>query len=399
MSRLIFWYGVKFEDRAQAYSFVSESKVISYEQGKLQGCNILPPKIANKLKKKQHLTKIEEQIHRGLREVELDVKKDKADRGLLWLTTNNKQVYKVGTRVLKKFFDEEIGKIRPFAGTIERYGECLVKFVHMMCSSFVLLDSAYSYDPLLDAKKKVYHILYEDGDTDMLYELEVKEILAKGGDKKLPAAKTIQVYDVGVKVSKSFFDEELGEIRPFAGSVVSFGECELRMHMKKTDSHILHINISHFSALPITDARKKYYKVVYEDGDAEDLWASDIKDILVKAPTKRSSTKRKAKEQEEEFEVAETTSGRWAGSVRKKKRRRNGNGDYVHVYLCKEEGCTNHSKQGGVCLKHGAKLNSMKPTCKHMLDAINIRGGEVSVLAMEEVVLRCALAICTALIG
>ena len=123
MSKLIFWYGVKYEDRAQAYSFVSESKVISYEQGKLQGYNILPTKIANKLKKKQKLTKIEEQIHRGLREVELDVKKEKVDRGLLWLSTSNKQVYKVGTRVLKKFFDEEIGKIRPFAGTVERYGE------------------------------------------------------------------------------------------------------------------------------------------------------------------------------------------------------------------------------------------------------------------------------------
>ena len=75
----------------------------------------------------------------------------------------------------------------------------------------------------IDAKKKIYHILYEDGDTDRLYELEVKEILAK--DKKLPAVKTIQQYVIGTKVSKSFFDEELGEVRPFAGSVVSFGEC------------------------------------------------------------------------------------------------------------------------------------------------------------------------------
>ena len=140
-----------------------------------------------------------------------------------------------------------------------------------------------------------------------------------------------------------------------------------RCILMNTDDHILHINISYFSALPILDAKKKYYKVVYEDGDAEDLFGSDVKEIVVKAPTKRSSKKRKAaNEQEEEFEVAETTSGRWAGSVRKKKRRRNGNGDYVHVYLCKEEGCTNHSKQGGVCLKHGAKLNSIKPTCKHV---------------------------------
>ena len=80
MSRLIFWYGVKFEDRAQAYSFVSENKVISYEQGKLQGYNILPSKIANKIKKRQHLTKIEEQIHRGLMEVELDVTAMKKSR-------------------------------------------------------------------------------------------------------------------------------------------------------------------------------------------------------------------------------------------------------------------------------------------------------------------------------
>ena len=77
-----------------------------------------------------------------------------------------------------------------------------------------------SFPISIDAEKKVYHILYEDGDTDMLYELEVKEILAKGGDKKPPAVK----YDIGTKVSKSFFDEELGEMRPFAGSVVSFGE-------------------------------------------------------------------------------------------------------------------------------------------------------------------------------
>jgi len=64
----------------------------------------------------------------------------------------------------------------------------------------------------------------------MLYELEVKEILAKGGDKKPSAAKTTQKYEVGTKVSKSFFDEELGEVRPFAGSVVSFGECVIHVY-------------------------------------------------------------------------------------------------------------------------------------------------------------------------
>ena len=126
-----------------------------------------------------------------------------------------------------------------------------MKCVHMMCStSFVGSPGALSLLLIyLDAKKKLYHILYEDGDTDRLYELEVKEILAKGGDTKPPAVKTIQQYEVGTKVSKSFFDEELGEIRPFAGSIVSFGKCELHVHMKKTDDHIStsHISLLHLS--------------------------------------------------------------------------------------------------------------------------------------------------------
>ena len=128
---------------------------------------------------------------------------------------------------------------------------------------------------------------------------------------------------------------------------------------------IQHLTFLCFSC--VIDAKKKYYKVVYEDGDAEDLFGSDVKEIVVKdkTPTKRSSKKRKAKEQEEEFEVVETNSGRWAGSVTKRKRRRNGNGDYVHVYLCKEDGCTNHSKNGGVCIKHGAD-NNKRYTCKHV---------------------------------
>jgi len=100
------------------------------------------------------------------------------------------------------------------------------------------------------------------------------------------------------------------------------------------------IPTSHIS-LPITDAKKKYYKVVYEDGDAEDLWASDVKDILVKdkkTPTKRSSKKRKAADLE-----VETTPGR-----------RKLPGGYARK-TCLEEGCTNYTQRGGYCIKHGKK--------------------------------------------
>ena len=80
MTRLCFWYGVKFEDRGQAYSFLPESKIVHYEEGeRLEYCN-MPKKIQQKIEKKSKLTKTEEQIQRGLTEIVSDMKKDKSDR-------------------------------------------------------------------------------------------------------------------------------------------------------------------------------------------------------------------------------------------------------------------------------------------------------------------------------
>lgn len=80
MTRLCFWYGVKFEDRGQAYSFLPESKIVHYEEGeRLEYCN-MPKKIQQKIEKKSKLTKTEEQIRRGLTEIVSDMKRDKSDR-------------------------------------------------------------------------------------------------------------------------------------------------------------------------------------------------------------------------------------------------------------------------------------------------------------------------------
>ena len=80
MTRLVFWYGVKFEDRGQAYSFLPESKIVRYEEGERLGyCNI-PKKIQQKVEKKSKLTKTEDQIRRGLIEIVSDMKRDKSDR-------------------------------------------------------------------------------------------------------------------------------------------------------------------------------------------------------------------------------------------------------------------------------------------------------------------------------
>ena len=84
MTRLVFWYGVKYEERSQAYSFVPEAKIIPYEEGESKGYYKMPKKISNKMEKKQKLTKTEEQIKRGLAEIVSDMTKKKSER-LSWM--------------------------------------------------------------------------------------------------------------------------------------------------------------------------------------------------------------------------------------------------------------------------------------------------------------------------
>lgn len=80
MTRLVLWYGVKFEDRGQAYSFLPETKIVPYEEGQRNGYCKISSKIQQKIEKKLKLTKTEEQIRRGLIEIEADMARDKSDR-------------------------------------------------------------------------------------------------------------------------------------------------------------------------------------------------------------------------------------------------------------------------------------------------------------------------------
>lgn len=84
MTRLVFWYGVKFEDRGQAYSFLPDSKIVHYEEGERLGYCKMPKKIQQKFEKKGKLTKTEEQIRRGLTEIEEDMRRDKSER-VAWM--------------------------------------------------------------------------------------------------------------------------------------------------------------------------------------------------------------------------------------------------------------------------------------------------------------------------
>lgn len=80
MKRLVFWYGVRHEDRGQSYSFVSENQLVTYEEGQQKGHCSIPKKIQNKIVKEQKLTKKESQLKRGLSEIEADTKREKSKR-------------------------------------------------------------------------------------------------------------------------------------------------------------------------------------------------------------------------------------------------------------------------------------------------------------------------------
>ena len=84
MTRLVFWYGVKYEDRGQAYSFLPPNKIVSFEEGEKQGLCQMPKKIQAKLDKGAKLTKTEEQMKRGLIELQEDMKRNKSAR-IKWM--------------------------------------------------------------------------------------------------------------------------------------------------------------------------------------------------------------------------------------------------------------------------------------------------------------------------
>lgn len=95
------------------------------KKGKKKGNCEVPKEIANKIEKK------EEQVQRGLLEIELD----ESERKAFWVrgveetksvsSNTTTQVITLGAKVSKDFFDDKIGKMRPFAGEVQAFGECV----------------------------------------------------------------------------------------------------------------------------------------------------------------------------------------------------------------------------------------------------------------------------------
>ena len=100
MTHLVFWYGVKFEDRGQGFSFVPYGKIMPYDEGERKGFNKIPKKIQTKIDKDQKLTKTEEQIKNGLRQIVSDMALEKVDR-IKWMM-NFKEDYELAAEAAEQ---------------------------------------------------------------------------------------------------------------------------------------------------------------------------------------------------------------------------------------------------------------------------------------------------------
>lgn len=100
MTHLVFWYGVKFEDRGQGFSFVPDGKIVPYSEGERKGYNKIPKKIQSKIDKNQKLTKTEEQIKNGLKQIVSDMTLEKGDR-IKWMM-NFKEDYELAIEAEEK---------------------------------------------------------------------------------------------------------------------------------------------------------------------------------------------------------------------------------------------------------------------------------------------------------
>jgi hypothetical protein len=109
MTHLVFWYGVKFEDRGQGFSFVPDGKIMPYDEGERRGFNKIPKKIQSKIDKNQKLTKTEEQIKNGLRQIVSDMALDKADR-IKWMM-NFKEDYELAAEAAERAAKAALEKV------------------------------------------------------------------------------------------------------------------------------------------------------------------------------------------------------------------------------------------------------------------------------------------------
>lgn len=93
IKRLVFWYGTRKRNANQAFSFISEKKIISYEAGVESKHHVLPPALKEKVDKGARLTVLEKVLVDGLKQMDNDLKFSQIERpGILMLPNSDDEV-------------------------------------------------------------------------------------------------------------------------------------------------------------------------------------------------------------------------------------------------------------------------------------------------------------------
>lgn len=80
LTRLIFWYGTPEDDLSNGFSFIPQSKFISWEQGCKNKYDKIPSRINKKIDNGKNLSASDDQIITGLKQINADAKLEKDER-------------------------------------------------------------------------------------------------------------------------------------------------------------------------------------------------------------------------------------------------------------------------------------------------------------------------------
>mmetsp|Transcript_26728 Transcript_26728/g.39559 ORF Transcript_26728/g.39559 Transcript_26728/m.39559 type:complete len:962 (-) Transcript_26728:1520-4405(-) len=84
MTKLVYWYGVPYERRGQAFSFLPSNNIVPYEKGVEKGYDKISRVVQKKVDKGKKLTQVEEDLVRGLAQIKSDSLLDMSER-MAWM--------------------------------------------------------------------------------------------------------------------------------------------------------------------------------------------------------------------------------------------------------------------------------------------------------------------------
>jgi len=231
--------------------FRSMVEVNNYLNGKEEGAEDSKPKAIKKSPKKSTSTSSPKKMETST--ANTIIKKSKQI-----------QMYKIGTKVSKKFEDpNDNGKMKPFSGIIKSY----------------------------DTELELYNVQYEDGDSEELSGKEVSVILVKGGGKKSSKEASSKGSNNNKRKEKS---KKTVQDDDSSDEEVVVAKKKARTSSKKSivDSDDEDMDEDSDSGEVTTSkSGRKTKKVVYAQSDTEDDGLEDSDDEEMDIPKKKKKAK------------------------------------------------------------------------------------------------------------